>query len=129
MKKTGLLNTELNRVISSLAHTDQFLVCDSGFPIPPGVPIVDLRVIYGLPEFAQVLKAIVAEVEVEASVAASEVMVANPETHELLTNMFESLIYEPHEVLKKRALAARFAVRTAELRPYSNVLLTAGWIG
>ena len=54
MKKSGVLHAELAGHLARLGHTDQFLVVDSGFPVPPGVPVVDLRVVYGLPGFAPV---------------------------------------------------------------------------
>ena len=58
MKKSGILHAELAGHLARLGHTDQFLVVDSGFPVPPGVPVVDLRVVYGLPGFAPVLTAV-----------------------------------------------------------------------
>ncbi|MGL4651398.1 MAG: RbsD/FucU domain-containing protein, partial [Caldilineaceae bacterium] len=34
MKEIGLINRDLEAVISSLGHMDELIVCDAGFPIP-----------------------------------------------------------------------------------------------
>ena len=43
MKKIGILNSEISRVISGLGHTDQIVVCDAGFPIPSHVERIICR--------------------------------------------------------------------------------------
>ncbi|GAA5210602.1 D-ribose pyranase [Microbacterium kyungheense] len=126
MKKSGILHAELAGHLARLGHTDQFLVVDSGFPVPPGVPVVDLRVVYGLPAFAPVLTAIADEVVVEHALVATELADANPAAHEVIAGRFGELGTVDHSELKRRAVSARFAVRTAEDTPYANVLLTAG---
>lgn len=126
MKKSGILHAELAGHLARLGHTDQFLVVDSGFPVPPGVPVVDLRVVYGLPAFAPVLTAIADEVVVEHALVATELAGANPAAHDVIADRFGELDTVDHSELKRRATAARFAVRTAEDTPYANVLLTAG---
>ena len=126
MKKTGILHADLAAHLARLGHTDQFLVVDSGFPVPPGVPVVDLRVVYGLPGFAPVLTAIADEVVIEHTLVATELAGANPTIHDVIVGRFGELDTVDHSELKRRAAAARFAVRTAEDTPYANVLLTAG---
>ena len=126
MKKSGILHAELSGHIARLGHTDTFLVVDSGFPVPPGVDVVDLRVVYGLPPFAPVFTAIADEAVVEHALVASELAGANPAVNELLTARYPDLETVEHAELKRRAATARFAVRTGEDTPYANVLLTAG---
>ena len=126
MKKSGVLHAELAGHLARLGHTDQFLVVDSGFPVPPGVPVVDLRVVYGLPGFAPVLTAIADEVVVEHALVATELAGANPAVHEVISGLYGELDTVDHVELKRRATGAQFAVRTAEDTPYANVLLTAG---
>ena len=126
MKKTGILNADLAAHLARLGHTDQFLVVDSGFPVPAGVPVVDLRVVYGLPAFEPVLTAIADEVVVEHAAVASELATANPPVSTLIAGIYGDVEQVDHVELKRRAVAARFAVRTAEDTPYANVLLTAG---
>ncbi len=126
MKKSGVLHAELAAHLARLGHTDQFLVVDSGFSVPAGVPVVDLRVIYGLPGFAPVLTAIADEVVVDHALVATELAGANPAAHDVIASRYGDLDTVDHAELKRRAGAARFAVRTAEDTPYANVLLTAG---
>jgi D-ribose pyranase len=126
MKKSGILHGELAGHLARLGHTDTFLVVDSGFPVPPDVPVVDLRVVFGLPPFEPVLRAVLAEVVVEHAVAASELPAANPAIHAVMTGVAGDVELVPHVELKRRAVGARFAVRTAEDTPYGNILLTAG---
>lgn len=126
MKRSGILHGELAGHIARLGHTDQFLIVDSGFPVPPGVPVVDLRVVYGLPPFEPVFAAIVDEVVVEHALVATELEGANPAVHDVIASRCPDLEAVAHVELKRRAAAARFAVRTAEDTPYANVLLTAG---
>ena len=67
MRKTGILNAQLARAINGLGHTDTFAVADCGLPIPAGVEVVDLALVFGVPRFADVVEAILDEVVVELS--------------------------------------------------------------
>jgi len=126
MKRTGILHGELSSRLASLGHTDAFLITDSGFPVPPGVPVIDLRLVYGTPRFAEVLAAVVADVVVETAVAAGEAEAANPAVLAAVRDVVPAPELVTHDELKARASVARFAVRTGEATPYANVLLTAG---
>ena len=42
MKKQGILNAQMNRILASLGHTDLLVIGDCGLPIPAGVERVDL---------------------------------------------------------------------------------------
>lgn len=133
MKRAGILHGELSGHLARLGHTDRFLVVDSGFPVPDGIPVVDLRVVYGLPAFAPVLGAILREVVVEGAVVATELAAANPGIDSVLDDAIRThagtgieIERTPHAELKRTAVGSRFAVRTAEDTPYANVLLTAG---
>ncbi len=37
MYKTGILNSEISKVLSDLGHTDTIIIADCGLPIPDGV--------------------------------------------------------------------------------------------
>ena len=127
MKRGGILHGELAKLLADLGHTDRFLVVDSGFPIPEGVPVVDLRVVYGLPGFEPVLRAILDDVVVEAVLLAEELPGANPVIDAVIREIVDApRASTSHAELKQSASEARFAVRTAEDTPYANVLLTAG---
>ena len=126
MKRAGILHAELAGHLAQLSHTDLFVVADSGFPVPPGVPAVDLRVLYGLPRLEPVLEAVLAEVVIESAAVAAEVDDANPELAALFDSAAPGAARVPHDELKRLSAAARFVVRTGEATPYGNILLTAG---
>ena len=37
MYKTGILNSEISKVLSDLGHTDTIIIADCGLPVPDGV--------------------------------------------------------------------------------------------
>ena len=123
MKKAGLLNPELLAAIGELGHTDEFIVCDGGYPIPDGLPRIDLAYRPGMPPFLDVLEAIMAEVVAEGAAIAEEASDEVAAGIERLVGPAERL---PHAELKDRGFGARFAVRTGEFTPYSNVIVICG---
>ncbi|WP_405166266.1 D-ribose pyranase [Nocardia sp. NBC_01499] len=124
MRTGGLIHAELMSALVALRHTDTFAVSDSGLPVPPGVPVIDLGISYGMPRFAPVVELILDEVAVEAAWGSADVVAANPEAAELLTRLNAELL--DHAEFKRRIGQCRFVVRTGEARPYANVLLRAG---
>ncbi|MGI5291283.1 D-ribose pyranase [Nonomuraea polychroma] len=126
MKRGGVINAALAGALARLGHTDELLICDSGMPLPGGVPVVDLAFVAGIPSFADVLDGILSEIVVEGGTAAEEIRTANPACHELLGERLPGLAYVPHERLKQLSAAAKLVVRTGEARPYANVILRCG---
>lgn len=114
-------------MLADLRHTDVLVVADAGLPVQGGVETVDLAVVYGLPPFESVLRAVLAEIVVEAATAAAEVLDANPGCARLLRELLPGgpeLV--PHEEFKRRVAGVRCVVRTGEAKPYANVLLRCG---
>ncbi len=126
MKRAGILNSELNRHLSSLGHTDMVVVADCGLPQPPGVPVVDLAVVFGVPSFQEVLRAVVAEIVVEQALIAQESLDRNPTVGALVNSLCGSFGTVTHEELKQRCRQARLLIRTGEATPYANVILQCG---
>ncbi|MFD6157683.1 D-ribose pyranase [Nocardia sp. NPDC060256] len=124
MRTGGLIHAELMSALVALRHTDTFAVSDSGLPVPPGVPVIDLGISYGMPRFAPVLELILDEVAVEAAWGSADVVAANSEAADILTRLNAELL--DHDEFKRRIGQCRFVVRTGEARPYANVLLRAG---
>ncbi|MFP4199634.1 MAG: RbsD/FucU domain-containing protein, partial [Halanaerobium sp.] len=50
MKRKGILNREIGRIIASMGHGQYLLVCDAGFPIPEEADCVDLSLKKGIPD-------------------------------------------------------------------------------
>jgi D-ribose pyranase len=128
MKKGTLLNAPLSAVIAQLGHTDRLVVSDAGLPVPKGVARIDLAVRPGLPPFLDVLRAALAEMEVESVIIAEELEEVSPEMHTALMELLEDIPVEtmPHEQFKAETVTARAVVRTGEFTPYANVILCAG---
>ncbi|MCP1111410.1 D-ribose pyranase [Ohessyouella blattaphilus] len=130
MKKQGVLNAQLIKCIASLGHKDTFMIGDAGMPIPQGIEIVDLVLCGGVPTFKQVLDAVVAETEIEGYLLAEEISEHNQNMLDCIANTLpdaEALMIS-HEELKEFSKTVKFAVRTGEFTPYSNVILRSGVI-
>jgi D-ribose pyranase len=130
MKKIGILNSEISRVISELGHTDQIVICDAGLPIPEGVKRIDLALTPGLPSFFSVLETVLTEMQVERAYYAEELRQASPNT---LARLEEALSGSErksvsHEAFKQMTRQAKAIIRTGECTPYANVILEAGVI-
>ncbi len=127
MKRTGILNSQLMKHIAALGHTDSFLIGDAGMPVPEGVPVIDLVLTLGVPSFEQVLHAVLAETVVEAGIIAEEAKEKNPAVVALIHSLMPvpiSLL--PHSAFKLYSGKCKFAIRTGEATPYSNIIMTAG---
>ena len=126
MKKNGILNPQLNRVISEMGHRDMLIVADAGLPIPKGVERVDLVLKYGIPSFAEVLPAVLSELKVEEAYVAEEIKEKNPQTLNLVSSLIGEVKFITHEKLKELSKQARVIVRTGECSPYANIILISG---
>lgn len=127
MKRTGILNGQLMQQLANLGHTDTFLIGDAGMPVPAGVPIIDLVLTLGVPTFEQVLRAICAEIVIEAAIVAIEAKDKNPDVLALIHDLVKGPIQViPHIDLKFATNKCKFAIRTGESTPYANIILQAG---
>ncbi len=129
-KNSGTLNPALSRVLSELGHTDELVVTDAGLPIPAGVERIDLALTANVPGFLQCLDVVLAEVQVEAAIAASEITTQSPELHAALTQRLEALDIGleliPHTEFKQRTRRSKAAVRSGEFTPFANLILVGG---
>ena len=128
MKKTTLLHAELSDVIARLGHGDLLVIADAGLPIPDGPRRIDLAVSANVPRFADVLAAVLAEMQVESALVADELAAANPSVHASLRRRLGDtpVTSLPHKRFKAATREARAIVRTGEFSPYANVILRAG---
>ena len=79
MKKAGILNSDISRVLSYLGHTDCICVGDCGLPIPDETERIDLALTFGEPTFMHTLEILVQDMKVEKIVLAEEIKAQNPE--------------------------------------------------
>jgi D-ribose pyranase len=128
MKRSALLHAELSEVVARLGHGDLLVIGDAGLPIPDGPRRIDLAVTANVPRFAQVLAAVLSEMQVEEAVVAVELAARNPAVDAELRRQLGAvpIATTPHEDFKARTRSARAIVRTGECSPYANVILRAG---
>ena len=126
MKRTTLLHAELSHAIASLGHGDMLVIGDVGLPIPPGPRRIDLALTPGIPAVADVLRTVLAEMQVERALIATE---AVERAQGSLPGWCQLPVVPealPHEEFKRLCRDARVMVRTGECTPYANVILCAG---
>jgi D-ribose pyranase len=126
MKKNGILNPQLNRVISEMGHGDILIIADAGLPIPQEIERIDLALKSGIPSFAEVLQAVLFELKVEEAYVAKEIKEKNPQTLNLVSSLIGEVKFITHEELKELSKQARAIVRTGECSPYANIILISG---
>ncbi|WP_120339014.1 D-ribose pyranase [Cryobacterium soli] len=124
MKRSGILNADLNAAISRLGHGDIVLVADCGMPAPVGVTVIDLALVHGVPRFEQVLDALLGELVVERCVAAEEAK--GTVADDWLSARFTDIEYIGHGDLKQLSGSARVFVRTGEATAFANAALVCG---
>jgi D-ribose pyranase len=128
MKKIGLLNQPLSRVIAGLGHMDTLVIADAGLPIPPHIERIDLAVSAHMPPFLDVLRATFGEMQVEGAIIAEEMVQRSPTMYEALAALLANVPIQrvAHSAFKIQTHKARAVVRTGEFTPYANVILIAG---
>lgn len=130
MKKIGILNSEISKVISELGHTDKIVICDSGLPIPAHIKRIDLALKKGTPGFIETLETVLIEMQVEKAYVASEMDQASPQIKTEIEKILKDLaiLSITHEQFKELTKEAKVIIRTGEFTPYANIILEAGVI-
>lgn len=126
IKKNGILNSQLNRIISEMGHRDMLIIADAGLPVPKEVERIDLALKCGIPSFMEVLRAVLSELEVEETYVAKEIKEKNPQTLNSISSLIGEVKFITHEELKELSKQARAVVRTGECSPYANIILISG---
>ncbi|WP_226659295.1 D-ribose pyranase [Pseudalkalibacillus hwajinpoensis] len=129
MKKRGMLNSHISKVLADLGHTDQIVVADAGLPVPDGVKKIDLALKPGVPAFTDVVNELLHEMVVERVTLASEIE-GNENVHDWLKKELQGIeqIYVDHEAFKEQTRQAKVVIRTGETTPYANCILHSGVI-
>ena len=129
MKKNGVLNSPISKVLSGLRHTDQIVIGDAGLPVPNGVKEIDLSLKLGVPTFIDVLEVIIEDMKIEKIILAQEIQAHNPTQLKNVSKLIEledeAIEYVSHEKFKELTQNTKAIIRTGEMTPYSNVILQA----
>lgn len=129
MIEIGLLNRDLTAMLSKMGHGDRFLLCDAGFAIPNGLPVVDLSLSVNVPTVNTVLSEIVKYFSIEKVIYAQEQKDANPNKLDALLGLLgkgaEQEIVS-HIEIKKIASSVKGVIRTGDFAAYTNLILVSG---
>ena len=132
MKRQGILNSDISRVLSYMGHTDCIAIGDCGLPIPDEVERIDLALAFGVPTFMDTLKVVKQDVKIEKIVLAEEIKTANPKVLAEIEELFKGedieVEYVTHVELKKQTKDCKAVIRTGETTPYANIILQSGCI-
>ncbi|MEE8886161.1 MAG: D-ribose pyranase [Eubacteriales bacterium] len=144
MKKNGILNSDISRVLSYMGHTDRICIGDCGLPVPDGTERIDLALRFGEPSFMDVLEEVAGDMKIEKIILAEEMKEQNPEQLQKVLDFFEryetgfkdggensgtpEVIFVSHAELKKATKDCKAVIRTGETTPYSNIILQSACI-
>ena len=132
MKKLGILNSDISRVLSYMGHTDCIAIGDCGLPIPDEVERIDLALKLGVPTFMETLETVVKDMKVEKIVLAEEIKTKNPKVLSEIEVLFAEQNIEvefvSHVELKALTHNCKAVIRTGETTPYANIILQSGCI-
>jgi D-ribose pyranase len=132
MKRAGILNSDISRVLSYLGHTDTICIGDCGLPIPDEVERIDLALAFGEPTFMRTLEVVAQDMKIEKIVLAEEIKTQNPkvlaEIEALFAGQNVEVAYVTHVELKEQTHDCKCVIRTGETTPYANIILQAGCI-
>lgn len=126
MLKTGILNPQINYLLSRVRHTNTLVIADRGFPFWPQIETVDISLVDGLPTVLQVLAAIRPNFVFGKAWMTKEFLANNtPATQTAFADALKGipLTHEPHIDFKKRVPQAIGLIRTGETVQYANMIL------
>lgn len=129
MKEIGIVNRDIATIISEQGHADLLLICDSGFPIPKGIKVVDISLAENKPMVMDFLNELSKYFSVEKMIMAKQTKDTNPTLFNKISKAFgndvEHEIIE-HTLLKEKAKDVKAVIRTGDFTAYANVILISG---
>lgn len=126
MYKTGILNSEVSKLLSDLGHTEQIIIADCGLPVPEGVKKIDLALEFEKPSFIEVFNLIKKHMEIEQMTLAEEMITQNTTLYQTLSAENIEIQTTSHEQFKVQSKTVKAIIRTGEAKPFANVVLTSG---
>lgn len=128
MKKDGLLNPQILSAIAAMGHTEYLVIADAGLPVPSGIPVIDISLIRGIPDFGAVFHSVIDEMVVESFIVADEMADKSQDTYGTVIEALPQVPFRciAHEEFKEMAAKAKAVIRTGETTPYANIILVAG---
>jgi len=133
MLQEGILNPQLNDLLSRIRHTNTLVIADWAFPYWNDVEIVDLSLTRGIPLITDLLDVLKNNFKVGHIWQAEEFLSTNPD--EVITKYNDSFdgfnrLYPelkvsrlPHNDFKKMVPDAIGLIRTGDPTAYGNIIL------
>jgi len=129
MLKSGILNPQINALVSRVRHTNLLVIADRGFPFWPQIETVDISLVDGIPRVLDVLRAVRTNFIASRAWMAEEFLHVNDEpTQRTFAEALAGveLTHEPHVELKRRVPQAIGLIRTGDTILYANIVLESG---
>jgi D-ribose pyranase len=129
MLKSGILNPQINSLLSRVRHTNTLVIADRGFPFWPRIETVDISLVDDVPTVLQVLRAIRPNFNIGQAWMAREFLKQNPPaTRARFAAGLEGIPvgYQPHDKFKQRVPEAIGVIRTGDTIQYANLILISG---
>ncbi len=126
MLHSGILNPQLNALLSRVRHTNTLVIADRGFPFWPQIETVDLSLVDDVPTVLQVLRAVRAQWRAGRAWMAREFLRENTAaTRDAFAAALAELplVHEPHIRFKRRIPGAIGLIRTGDTIQYANLIL------
>jgi D-ribose pyranase len=126
MLKTGILNPNLNSLLSRVRHTNTLVIADRGFPFWRELETIDLSLVDDVPRVLEVLQAIRKNFAIGNAFMAEEFRSVNsPETCFAFEQALAGvrLSFESHIEFKKRVPCAIGLIRTGDTIQYANMIV------
>ena len=126
MLKTGILNPQINSLLSRIRHTNTLVIADRGFPYLPAPETVDISLVDDIPAVLDVLAALRPNFSIGNAWMAQEFLQHNTaKTRATFANALTGikLTYEPHLEFKKRVPQSVGLIRTGDTIQYANIIL------
>lgn len=126
MLKSGILNPNINSLISRVRHTNTLVIADRGFPFWPTVETVDISLVDGIPTVLEVLRSLRQNFVVGKAWMADEFLKQN--TKQVIDQFAAALegievAHEPHVEFKRRIPSAIGLIRTGDTIQYANLVI------
>lgn len=138
MKRLGILNSDIARILAYMRHTDTLAIGDCGLPVPDTTERINLTIEFGKPSFMEVLKPVSKDLKIEKIVLAEEIRKQNPQMLAQIEQLFKEIEQETgdkaevefvsHTELKKRTESCKAVICSGETTPYANIILQSGCI-
>lgn len=126
MLKTGILNPQINSLLSRVRHTNTLVIADRVFPFWAMVETVDVSLVVDVPTVLQVLAAIRQNFHAGRAWMAREFLQHN---HRQVREAFAQALrgiklrHEPHVTFKKHVPGGIGLIRTGDTIQYANLIL------